>query len=564
MEMMALRLVDTIVGEESVGPVPCIHDKDVEYRLRYWDQNKGEYLYKLMGNQLILSKEVKMTRSYDDTMHELNNFSREWHYFRMELTRKIGDALGLNDYGYARTLSDEFIFYDRFSRLFTNFCLYEGIADFATPAVKINGATIQINSGSKTMRVLGKVAKALDMTEEFEKFRIAHSQIMNQKCVTGTLCLSIHPLDYMTASDNACGWSSCMSWDEHGCYRLGTIEMMNSPMVICAYLSSRHSTYDMGEYSWNSKKWRSWVIVTPDVITVNRHFPYENDELNTIILDWVRELAQENLGWGYVKDKVRIEDAQSEYEFYTDYMYNDMCHSYEMYEGVDAYKNPHMITVNFSGPAMCIRCGERIYGDNEENSNGAGSLLCDNCSGAPVCNCCGTRLGEDNQYEGPDGEMYCEYCFNERFTHVECCGCDVEYEQSQMLQIPYRKEIVIDTLLDNPEFEPIVDDLTCDADSYWFGRANNYRGRRVRDDFFNATLCKDCFKDCGATVQYLDDINALRAQGWVNCDDAVLTEVEDWYSIFRSMGLSWRRTDAHFALYTKFYNRMLEAFREMT
>ena len=37
-------------------------------------------------------------------------------------------------------------------------------------------------------------------------------------------------------SDNNSGWESCMSWRNNGCYRRGTVEMMNSPYVIVAYL----------------------------------------------------------------------------------------------------------------------------------------------------------------------------------------------------------------------------------------------------------------------------------------------------------------------------------------
>ena len=74
--------------------------------------------------------------------------------------------------------------------------------------------------------------------DEWEEIRLAHSQIFNTNKMTGTLCLSIHPLDYATASDNDNGWSSCMSWRDDGCYRMGTVEMMNSPMVICAYFAS--------------------------------------------------------------------------------------------------------------------------------------------------------------------------------------------------------------------------------------------------------------------------------------------------------------------------------------
>ena len=76
------------------------------------------------------------------------------------------------------------------------------------------------------MRVLSKIATAYNLPG-FEDFRIAQSLVTNQANLKGYITLSIHPLDYMTMSDNNCGWDSCMSWQEEGCYRQGTVEMMN-------------------------------------------------------------------------------------------------------------------------------------------------------------------------------------------------------------------------------------------------------------------------------------------------------------------------------------------------
>ena len=44
-------------------------------------------------------------------------------------------------------------------------------------------------------------------------------------------------------SDNDYGWDSCMGWMNEGEYRLGTVEMMNSPCIVVAYID--------GEEAWN-------------------------------------------------------------------------------------------------------------------------------------------------------------------------------------------------------------------------------------------------------------------------------------------------------------------------
>jgi hypothetical protein len=45
-----------------------------------------------------------------------------------------------------------------------------------------------------------------------------------------------------------------------------------------------------------------------------------------------------------------------------------------------------------------------------------------NISGIYNCYECGTRGNEDDFIEGPDGEMYCQECYNKIFIHCPECG----------------------------------------------------------------------------------------------------------------------------------------------
>ena len=80
-------------------------------------------------------------------------------------------------------------------------------------------------------------------------------------------------------STNDYNWNSCMDWTGSGEYRRGTVEMMNSPMVICAYLKSDVQQMHFNGYEWPSKKWRAWIVVNKDAILCNRNYPYTNDNL---------------------------------------------------------------------------------------------------------------------------------------------------------------------------------------------------------------------------------------------------------------------------------------------
>ena len=122
-----------------------------------------------------------------------------------------------------------------------------------------DGKILKVQKGTKPLRVLAKMAQAFNL-EGFEEFRLTHSRILNQKKMTGELCLSIHPMDFMTMSDNNSNWESCMSWSDYGCYRRGTVEMMNSECVVVAYLRAKEDMKVSEDLYWNNKKWRCWFF----------------------------------------------------------------------------------------------------------------------------------------------------------------------------------------------------------------------------------------------------------------------------------------------------------------
>jgi hypothetical protein len=100
-----------------------------------------------------------------------------------------------------------------------------------------DGKVLKIRNGSRPMRSIRKIAESYGI-EGFEHFMNKHSECLNQKSLKGTVHMSIHPMDYMTMSDNNEGWESCMSWANDGCYKQGTVEMMNSPCAVVGYLES--------------------------------------------------------------------------------------------------------------------------------------------------------------------------------------------------------------------------------------------------------------------------------------------------------------------------------------
>lgn len=411
----------------------------VDHLLRFWRQNKGEYLAPLFGDNLILEKDIVYDKPHDQLRSEMYRVLECYDSFCNKVVKKLAKVLDVDEGGWYNEETDGEIVWRALRHCICNAGAltdnklelgYKGYDAEGQPkwinAYTMdfgNGKKVQVQRGMKITRAFTQICKALDMSDEWEEFRIQHSQVLNTKRMTGTLCLSIHPLDYATASDNDNGWSSCMSWNDYGCYRMGTVEMMNSPMVICAYLKSKKQHMEIAGEEWNSKKWRAWVIVTKDVILVNRHYPYHQDEMAINCINWVRDLVKEKYGWLYEDphtDFYRwMRNVGYEIEFHTNYMYNDLGGD----DVIGCFRlNWRPINmpgvINFSGPAECMICGDEIYPDDQD----AGQLECNDCWTEFRCSECGESLNEDDVYHDPDGQCLCYDCY-ERICYT--CGiCD--------------------------------------------------------------------------------------------------------------------------------------------
>lgn len=254
---------------------------------------------------------------------------------------------------------------------------------------------------------------------DVEDFRISHSQILNTKNVHGKLCLSIHPMDYMTMSDNDCDWSSCMRWRYgEGEYHAGTLEMMTSSSVVMAYLESKepwHPVHD--EKTWSNKKWRELFIVTPDFITGIKGYPYHSDSLEKTALDKLAELVEKNCGITFNTTDVQCQHGKAitpsgaTLVFGTCLMYNDT-----------EWSNVHTIFANNCGitsdeeffygtGAYCIQCG-RLRTDEDEEEGYRDSLVCEYCSDRVRCSHCGIIISERHYYVDPCDDPLCDDCYD--------------------------------------------------------------------------------------------------------------------------------------------------------
>lgn len=408
------------MNEFGGGALP---KENMDYFLRFWKDEKSSF-YKAFGKEFIIRKEVSFTKTNNALAREMENMLFA-DCFRNHFRATIEDL--------AVEFKDNWLlilktFVTDWNMLANN--IYTGEPVTIPAEATVNGRALQVNRNCKMVKMLGKIAAALGIYDDgYEKFRQLHSQVLNQKVVHGNLCLSIHPMDFITLSDNNCNWSSCMSWkDEAGEYRLGTIEMMNSPYVIVAYLeSSEPMKYHIGEeeFIWNNKRWRQLYVVTKEFIIGNRQYPFVNKELECLTLNWVKEIATSMYGF-YCDDVLEIENNRTNFygersvyfELTMNYMYNDIYGkrsiilSPRLFDTIGGLRGNYRL--NLSGPAVCVKCGNTIGYDTVDPMN----VQCTSCIGYFYCNHCGEwSYGEEYIV---DGRSCCEWCY---YNDIESCDC---------------------------------------------------------------------------------------------------------------------------------------------
>lgn len=389
-----------------------------EHLLRFWNENKGRYLGRIFGDQLILQKELSYERSRAELEDQLDEKFYSYSARNSAPGRFYQDYIEWRSQFYDRDSNNREVYYALDALMSTDALInnrYDGeTVSFMGP----NGKEIKIPHGCRATRMIGKIAEAYGI-KGFEDFRIAHSMVLNQKMLKGNLCISIHPLDYVTMSDNECDWSSCMSWKEDGYYRQGTVEMMNSPMVVVAYLTAADNMYMPGNNSWNNKKWRELYIVNDEIITNIKAYPYCNEELTKIVIKWLKELVTaSDLGWKYDENPTAWRHDEQEYverfkeksiRIYpeTEFMYNDFEANCQQWSYIAEELSGGTHYINYSGQCECMACGAATG-----NFDGEGRVVCEDCEEITYCDDCGDRIygGDDTYYV--DGQTICESCYD--------------------------------------------------------------------------------------------------------------------------------------------------------
>lgn len=433
---------------------------DLKDILTPWSDAKSKYLSNIFGGELIYSMPIEYGMSHKEIYRFLDDKCNIWSTdFTKAYRSKIDtlrEAININWWGNAHNLSGEasgipyqFTSVDDFfileNLLWDNSFICSNIYNKTSFKFMYNNTTISVSTGMKFSKLVGKIAAAMELEKEYEEFRILHSQALNQKKIKGTLHLSIHPIDYMTMSDNDYNWSSCMSWKRCGDYRLGTVEMLNSSNVVVAYVTP--SIIEHQDSYWYGKKWRELFIVDPYLIMGIKQYPYDNDEIHGIALTKLRELAMRNAGIGpYYSETVPLapgeeffighEDNKFRFNFETGYMYNDIEENGNTHLAyINESIQPSHYYISYSGPAECMICGSIDYMDFDECFH----LRCERCEPIRRCDNCG-YITDELRYDEKYDEYICDECWNNRYIECEHCGQEISHDNVSTIHIFHNGE----------------------------------------------------------------------------------------------------------------------------
>lgn len=298
-----------------------------------------------------------------------------------------------------------------------------------------------------------KVTKAFKLLEPNEialyDIQTAASRIIQENKIKGTLCFSVHPLDFLSVSENSYRWRSCHALD--GEYRAGNLSYMTDKTTIVCYLRGENNvTIPMfpPEVKWNSKKWRMLLFFEKywNLVIAGRQYPFMSTDALTKILPMLEEIVQFKMtAWtdeyittfgnkklskryfSYANELIALEDIVTDV---SQLHYNDLLHSscydapfYTM--NVSRYKQQKNLPfISVGSKVHCLRCGANYIRDPE-------TMMCDDCELAfgelendIFCTCpsCNSRFfGDDGIFVG-SYDFLCPDCVDEQCFYCDNCG----------------------------------------------------------------------------------------------------------------------------------------------
>lgn len=448
----------TTIEEFIISYADCT-PKDLETVLYQWNKNKRT-MYKALGKQLRVKIPIdleldnqlfyhKLTEIYSPLcIEDINLKDQETnHIFIQDLTLFLLDL-------YEKVV---FPVYNKqeIQSLFSYCAIEKGTVLHDIKLFNYeDDKELKIPKGMKIIKAIQKMLKFYHYNnmELFEQWRNALSNLSVVKKIKANLVFSIHPIDFLTMSDNNCGWQSCMSWMKKGGYSAGVIEMLNSNMVILCYLES-NKLFTFNGHKIPNKSWRALCYLHKDILLIGKPYPYYNEQVSLKVLDELKKLVKKNLNWKYqysnqeykdlkhyndnwyVRTELSIKQRSLQVNCKNDSRHSILLYTYGMYNDIIEDKGSkywccrnyidHTLKICVSGKATCMACGEpldtnfdlRECTDDNLQSHSC-QKYCRGCEEKHWCSYC-HQINDKKKYILPIfnalPQQVCESCLNDFF-----------------------------------------------------------------------------------------------------------------------------------------------------
>lgn len=410
---------DKVILKEFIESYADVDNVSLKKVLQFWNRDKRK-MFKVLGRKLRVKIPIDVESDYKLFINKLYETyqppfgyavdNQINHPFITDFERFWSNKISNLEY-WNKTKSEEGVRelfkYDNIKNGYLN-------RDYSFHKTSTDESLI-LPRGAKIMKSIQKMLKFAEYPKMdlFEQWRNDISNITTSKHIKANLVFSIHPLDFLTMSDNTCGWRSCMSWMNDGGYSSGPIEMMNSNMVIIAYLES-NKDFIFNNHKLPNKTWRTLLYVHKDILLEGKCYPFYSKDVSTIVLDKLRELVYNNMKWkyqyinqtytdmkpyhsnGYVRTKKDFRSNQHKIIIYTNGMYNDVVKDSDWDYVCCRNWVPKTLRLCASGVCNCMCCGEPIMTQDEIDNCATdddlviygADKICGLCQKNHWCSCC--------------------------------------------------------------------------------------------------------------------------------------------------------------------------------
>ena len=402
-----------------------------------WAESKARFIDKMNGQIICESpNEISITLPKEAREQRINNY--------IEVVWRISGEIG------------EFLETEKEGLLDNKTCIETTIRNHTIPV------------GMKIGKVLHKFFNVYCTEEQLEWIIQELSRLIQENTVSGRLCLSVHPLDYLSLSENQHKWRSCHALD--GEYRGGNLSYMCDEVTVITYIKSNENVvlpHFPDSVPWNNKKWRCLMFFDKrrHIIWAGRQYPFTSDsaldtvdsKLLNIFNYFEKDYPYYRTGWQYQTFKNVVpmfkQDSTQSYELTEPYLlwnsriypvsnfvkdnkysyaYNDLLNSHfytpvYLQYGYTNFSNTEIPPIEIGGEAPCIHCGKSHFFDSQTMLCADDVLTCsdEDIDGVCICPRCGERFLEDDgrMYQG---ELFCNECYEEMDIHT-CPQCGEDF-----------------------------------------------------------------------------------------------------------------------------------------